>query len=353
VTGVPTCALPICPQYEYRDIPPVNNADGGEPGGNIRVAFLFRPDRVTFVDRPGGTSTTGTAAVAGTSGVELTFSPGRIDPTNPAFSNSRKPLAAEFLFNGHQVIVIVNHFNSKGGDGPLFGRVQPPVLETEAQRLQQAQVVNQFVNSVLAINPNANLVVFGDLNDFPFSPPVQTVAGGVLTKLISTLHINEQYTYVFDGNAQVLDNFLVSSNLFAQVASFDIVHTNAEFAPAVRLTDHDSLLARSTLPPDTPTPTETSEPPTETPTPTPTETATETPTPTPTDTPTETPTVTPTFTSTPTFTPTPTDTPTPTPTDTPTITPTPTDTPTPTPTDTPTMTPTLTPTPQPLTHTPT
>ena len=31
------------PQYEWRQIDPVDLADGGEPGGNIRVGFLFNP----------------------------------------------------------------------------------------------------------------------------------------------------------------------------------------------------------------------------------------------------------------------------------------------------------------------
>ena len=42
------------PVYHFRQINPVNNQDGGEPGGNIRVGFLFRTDRgLSFVDRPG------------------------------------------------------------------------------------------------------------------------------------------------------------------------------------------------------------------------------------------------------------------------------------------------------------
>ncbi len=45
-------------------INPANNQDGGEPGGNIRVAFLFRTDRgLAFVDRPGGTATAATTVV--------------------------------------------------------------------------------------------------------------------------------------------------------------------------------------------------------------------------------------------------------------------------------------------------
>ncbi|MCI0575287.1 MAG: lamin tail domain-containing protein [Chloroflexi bacterium] len=235
------------PAYEFRDIPPVNNQDGGEPGGNIRVGFFFRPDRVSFVDRPGGGPTTATTVSLGASGVELSASPGRIDPTNTAFTNSRKPLAAEFLFQGEQVIIVHNHFNSKGGDNPLFGRIQPPVLTSEAQRLQQAQVVNNFVDDILALDASANVVVMGDLNDFPFSPPLATVAGDVLTNLVATLPLGDQYTFIFDGNSQVLDNFLVSDNLLTFPTFFDIVHANVEFAASQRPTDHDPVMAQFCL----------------------------------------------------------------------------------------------------------
>ena len=33
------------PRYDYREIDPVDDQDGGQPGGNIRVVFLFRTDR--------------------------------------------------------------------------------------------------------------------------------------------------------------------------------------------------------------------------------------------------------------------------------------------------------------------
>src|SRR5213079_380799 len=96
------------PTYEYRQINPVNDQDGGEPGGNIRQVFLFRTDRgVSFVDRPGGTSTNATGVTGSGGSTQLTFSPGRIDPTNGAWSSSRKPLAAEFMFRGTHVFAIV------------------------------------------------------------------------------------------------------------------------------------------------------------------------------------------------------------------------------------------------------
>ncbi|MHC5925414.1 CARDB domain-containing protein, partial [Nostoc sp.] len=234
------------PAYQYRQINPVDDTNGGEPGGNIRVGFLFNPNRVSFVDRPGGTSTSNTT-VTNVAGVPtVSNSPGLIDPTNPAFTSSRKPLVGEFTFNGKTVYIIGNHFNSKGGDQPLYGPNQPPTLSSEVQRQQQATVVKNFVQSILAIDPNANVIVAGDLNDFEFSNPVSILESAGLTSLIETLPANERYTYNFEGNAQTLDQVLVSSSLLSKLDGYDVVHINSEFAD--QDSDHDPSLARFNLP---------------------------------------------------------------------------------------------------------
>ena len=86
---------------------------------------------------------------------------------------------------GHTLFLVANHFNSKSGDGPLFGFAQPPVLVSEIQRNQQAQIVNDFVDAILALDASANIVVLGDINDFQFSTPLAILKGGVLTDLIT------------------------------------------------------------------------------------------------------------------------------------------------------------------------
>jgi predicted extracellular nuclease len=226
------------PHYESRSIDPVNLADGGQPGGNIRVAFLFDPTRVSFVDRPGGDATTAVQAVPGPA---LSISPGRVAPTDPAWTDSRKPLVGEFTAGGKTFFVIANHFNSKGGDQPLYGRVQPPVQSSETQRTQQATVLRGFVDQLLAVDPSAQAVVLGDLNDYPFSPPLQTLtAGGALTDLIQTLPPDERYSYVFDGNSQTLDHALVTPSITDP--TYDVVHINAEFAD--QASDHDPQVVR-------------------------------------------------------------------------------------------------------------
>jgi predicted extracellular nuclease len=236
------------PAYQYRQIDPVDDKDGGESGGNIRVGFLFRTDReLSFIDRPGGDSTTATSVVATPSGPRLSFSPGRIDPQNAAWVSSRKPLAGEFRMRGRKVFVVVNHFNSKGGDQPLFGHFQPPERSSEVQRHAQAQVVNDFVDSILALDPQANVIVLGDINDFEFSDTISILGGGgVLSSLMNTLPKAERYSYVFEGNSQVLDQILVSSNLLTSFGvEYDVVHVNSEFAD--QASDHDPQVARLDL----------------------------------------------------------------------------------------------------------
>jgi predicted extracellular nuclease len=234
------------PSYQWREINPVNDQDGGQPGGNIRVAFLFNPARVSFVDT--GTnavnrSTTGTAVTKSQGQPALTLSPGRIDPTNPVWSSSRKPLVGEFSFGGKRVFVIANHFDSKLGDQNADGRFQYPTRSSEVQRAGQALVVHDFVGQLLAADKQADVVVVGDLNDYQFSPALNVLKTGnaagtgtpTLTDLITTLPVNQQYTYVFDGVSQVLDHILTAPKV--KGISYQVVHVNSEYAN--QTSDHD------------------------------------------------------------------------------------------------------------------
>ncbi|MFF3058926.1 lamin tail domain-containing protein [Streptomyces sp. NPDC057909] len=229
------------PQYAWRYIAPENGKDGGEPGGNIRNVFLFNPERVDFVDRPGGDATTAVTAVKTKKGVTLSASPGRIAPTSDAWNDSRKPLVGEFRFHGKPVFVIGNHFASKGGDQPLHGRYQEPTRSSETKRVKQATEVNTFVKSLLAADKSARVITLGDLNDFAFSPTMAALTDGrTLKPLITTLPKNQQYSYVYEGNSQTLDHILISPGV--PCFDYDVVHINAEFAD--QASDHDPQIVR-------------------------------------------------------------------------------------------------------------
>jgi predicted extracellular nuclease len=234
------------PHYDSREIDPVNDQDGGEPGGNIRVVFLYNPAVVTFDDIGAATvnrSTTGTQVVKKKGEPTLTLSPGRIDPTNSVWNASRKPLVGQFTFNGKDVFVIANHFDAKLGDQSQDGRFQFPAQSSAVQRAGQALAEHNFVNQILAIDKQADVVVVGDLNDYQFSPALSVLKTGtadgsgksILTDLITTLPANQQYTYDFDGVSEVLDHILTSKG----IGKFDyqVVHINSEFAN--QTSDHD------------------------------------------------------------------------------------------------------------------
>lgn len=229
------------PSYEFVNIDPEFNQDGGAPGGNIRVGYLYNPERVKFVKGETGGSTDAVSYKDG----KLTMNPGRISPDK--FKGTRKPLAAQFEFNGETVLVINNHLNSKLGDTGEYGQKQPPVKGSEKQRHQLAQTVNNFVKEVVADNPDENIVVLGDMNDFQFTDTLKILAGDELTNLVNKVALPNRYSYVYSGNSQVLDHMLVSNHL-ADKAEIDMIHVNADFTDMHgRASDHDPVLAQIDL----------------------------------------------------------------------------------------------------------
>lgn len=222
-------------EYDFVDIAPRDDQDGGEPGGNIRVGFLFQPNWVSLARLPSGGSSDAVAVLQSADGPNLSLNPGRIDPQNDAFNDSRKPLAAEFLFNGQKLFIIANHFVSKLGGPP-----------DDVKRLNQAEIVSQFVSELLQSDPDANVIVLGDLNDLPDSPPLETLKEN-LRNLPESLPRDEQYTFNFRGNPQLIDHLLVSDHL-SRVAQpeVDIVHVNIGFRRSA--SDHDPVLAAFRLP---------------------------------------------------------------------------------------------------------
>jgi predicted extracellular nuclease len=255
-------AAPAGVHYDFIDNPFIgDDSNGGEPGGNIRTAYLYRTDRVDFVE--------GSLRTVAADGTAISDPSGNTDqqdnPDNP-FYTSRPPLVATFTFNGEDVTIVNNHFTSRGGSAPLFGSDQPPFAAGEVQRAGQAQAVNNFVDGILAGDANANVIVAGDLNEYPFEEPMRVLRGTasitnydvpaddpffavaeyipggteMLSDLLDLLPPDQQYDYVFEGNSQTLDHLLVTLGL-TDGAQFDVVRINSEFAD--QTSDHDPLLA--------------------------------------------------------------------------------------------------------------
>ena len=235
------------PKYAYSQIDPVYAREGGEPVGNIRVGFLFNPERVTIDERGDikDRTSTPTTLVDGANGFELKLNPGRIEPKNPVWKNSRPATIGEFIFNEHKIFVIGVHFNSKSSDGTAWGWNQNQTPVTEKKRTTMAGVVAGFVAKILEKDKNALVLIAGDFNDYEYSNPLRVFEKPGIKNLSFLLERTDRYSMNYAGNAQLLDHILISSKYYDE-AEYDIVHVNSDFYD--KASDHDPAVARIHLP---------------------------------------------------------------------------------------------------------
>jgi predicted extracellular nuclease len=248
------------PAYSFIDVVPVADQDGGVPGGNIRVAYMYNADVIELVDPNPGSSTDAVVVVETDNGLRLNFNPGRIEPNDAAWDASRKPLVAQWRFvdadtasssslnsttssnstdaslsttgagaNGQPgrptpptpsegpsagtFLTINVHLASKGGSSSLHGDPRPPVNGGVEQRQAQTGLVADFITSVLAVDADAKIVAAGDWNEFSFVAPLtEFVAESTMVEadVVAGLDELERYTYLFDMNSQQLDHVFVS-----------------------------------------------------------------------------------------------------------------------------------------------
>ena len=230
------------PTYEAFNVEPVDNTQGGAPGANIRTAFLYNPERVDLLDFFALDAAVLLAAGA--------------DPT--AFDGTRIPLVGVFEFNGAEFTAISVHNSSRFGSTPIFGGPQPFVQAGETEREAQTKALNQYVDSLLGNDPGAPVMVAGDYNTFEWTDELLEDMPGpepALTNLVpykekakdQGQHLGQEdfYSFIFDGNSQMLDHFFVTSSLLAS-AKFDVVHVNVDFPRTfsnLTASDHEPLVA--------------------------------------------------------------------------------------------------------------
>lgn len=220
------------PRYVAAELPPTDKADGGAPGANIRVAYLYNPSRVSF-DESSLVRIEGAAFDAGG------------DPDNAAddsYEGTRKPLMATFEFMGETATVVNVHNKSKSGSEDLTTAEQPATDPNAGQRAAQFATINAVVQPL--VEAGEHVIVLGDFNDYDFD--VATDALTSLSSLTETVPLSDRYSYNYDGNSQVLDQIHVSENLLDGGAA-DYVHINIDFNRDdwdYQTSDHDPLVAR-------------------------------------------------------------------------------------------------------------
>lgn len=91
-------------------------------------------------------------------------------PVNFDDSSSRKSrdiLVVSGTFDGEPLTVLVNHWPSRAG-GELISK---------PKRFSAARTARRIADSVIKANPDAKIVIMGDLNDDPVSPSVKELLG--------------------------------------------------------------------------------------------------------------------------------------------------------------------------------
>jgi uncharacterized repeat protein (TIGR01451 family) len=233
--------------------------EGNDIGG-IDVGFLVRTEHVAV------------GAVEQV-GLNATY----INPTTglPELLNDRPPLvlrAAVTVPGGpaFPVVVVVNHLRSLlGMDDPGPGGVR-----VRAKRAAQAEFLAELVDTLQGEAPRAAVVTVGDFNAFEVNDGYVDVMGAIkgnpapadqvvthandlidpdLINLVETIPTagGQRYSYVFDGNAQVLDHVLITAPLSEKVRGIQYARNDADFPESLRnvatrperLSDHDMPVA--------------------------------------------------------------------------------------------------------------
>ncbi len=229
-------------QYKAINIDPLAFNEGGEPGGNIRVAMIYDPTKVKFVEKKIPAPFADTIVQRNGS---LSYNPGRVFPNDSAFKGSRRSIVSEFIYKGKRVFIIGNHFNSKLGDSSLYGAIQPFSSGSETRRIKIAAKINEFVRLLQKRDPEAGIIVLGDFNANINETSMQVLKGDVLFNLIEENNFVEErnrYTTNHNGNSQALDYIFSNEQMNKFGVELEVLNMNSDFM--ARISDHDPLIAK-------------------------------------------------------------------------------------------------------------
>lgn len=126
-------------------------------------------------------------------------------------------LVSASLPNKDTVHVFYNHWPSR------YGGEQATI----PKRAKAASVVKQACDSLYALNPTANILILGDLNDEPTDPSVRDVlnakpdtTGTANQDLINLMYpkLGKEGTHKYQGEWGVLDHIIASKRLFTRAS---------------------------------------------------------------------------------------------------------------------------------------
>jgi predicted extracellular nuclease len=225
--------------------------DGEDPGG-INVAYLVR-DNVTPVNAP---VQLGTDETQSSNGFNLHDRP-------PFYLEADVTLAVGTM----RVHVLGIHNRSRGS---IESSSPSEATRVREKRLEQANSVAVMIKDIQDNNPGEPIITLGDFNAFHFTDGYADVIGQItgtaieadnlhwtdplfasapLTQAVQTLADAQQYSYVFQGSAQFLDNAILNDEALTMMNEIQFSRgqsdANLSFqddTSSLRTTDHDGFV---------------------------------------------------------------------------------------------------------------
>jgi predicted extracellular nuclease len=183
--------------------------------------------------------------------------------------NDRPPLMLELTISDPRsgqpfaFTIVNNHLKSlRGVDDPKDGQA------VRTKKRLQAEFLAKWVNERQQANTAERILLVGDFNAFPFNDGLVDQIGTIIGKpapkdavlessrdlvetdlidLVNLIKVDQQYSYTFDGNAQVLDHFLANLPIRKHLAGFGYLRINTDYPQILRavgdrperFSDHD------------------------------------------------------------------------------------------------------------------
>jgi endonuclease/exonuclease/phosphatase family metal-dependent hydrolase len=137
----------------------------------------------------------------------------------PQYHFSRDCLELHFTVNERKLILLGVHLKAKSP------------TDDKDKRLAEAQRVRKIADDLHAKEPDAGLLVLGDFNDTPDSPPCAAVAGAAPDLYVDSASfapLAARYSYDYMGKLELIDHQMANPRMAAMLDPAQVTLTHAK-----------------------------------------------------------------------------------------------------------------------------
>lgn len=152
----------------------------------------------------------------------------------PSFNFTRDLLEYHFTVGNQKVVLLGVHYKAKG---------TPTSPDNPDKRLAEAQKTRAVADALTTADPNLAVVILGDCNDTPGSPPLKALVGSnpAYVDAADSITESDRWTFDFNGSLELIDHQMMNPVAAGRLdpASVSIEHSTDAGATS----DHSPLTA--------------------------------------------------------------------------------------------------------------